>query len=39
MPSQQLDDLHMDMTPQLSLQVLELNLENKELYRVREDST
>lgn len=29
----------MDMTPQLSLQVLELNLENKELYRVREDST
>lgn len=39
MPSQQLDDLHMGMTPHLSLEVLELNLENKELYRVREDST
>lgn len=39
MPSQQLDDLRLDMTPNLSLEVLELNLENKELYRVREDST
>lgn len=39
MPSQQPDDLRLDMTPSLSLQVSELNLENKELYRVREDST
>lgn len=39
MPSQQLDDLRLDMTPRPSLQVLELNLEIKELYRVREDST
>lgn len=35
MPSQRLDDLHLDRTPSLSLEVLELNLENKELYRVR----
>lgn len=39
MPSRQHDNLHQARTPCSSLEVLELSLENKELYRVREDST